>query len=506
MDSGQRHCRTRDGCWTCRNRKKKCGDKAVPCANCNRLGLQCQRDIRLVWEDDTRRDGMKRRGRARNLGSNSPQYKPHSLGICGLSTWPYELDPTESLLLDHYIQRFSRTYPTFSGPTSPFLTVFIPLSTRSRVVLDALLALSGVQSWENGSFGMEEGMLKLRQNALRGCRQLLRQLDLSPDVNEPYTELSTQTANDDMINLFASCMLLLLYEKLAGEGPDNWSPHLSFIAQICARAGFQFIRASASAPGMVSWDEVLRFLLNLFLYNDLVRSTSLHTATLSDFYVRDMFPSRNQMHTGLSTDRFIFPRLIARISAADKTVTDAEIIAWDGSLNWLPSFSLVSSEKLQHRVLFDECLLAMDPHCHRIEDLILPSELTDQKLASRLYRIAALIYRRQRAEEGWNVLEHETTPCTARPSHTLALWAVQLVQLLPRDSAYENTLIWPIGIVARELTVRDDLERGYIISRLQALERHFQMKHFSCVRDHLSNFWMATDQGINHNYNMILLG
>ncbi|KAL4870593.1 hypothetical protein BDV12DRAFT_56140 [Aspergillus spectabilis] len=238
---------------------------------------------------------------------------------------------------------------------------------------------------------MREGMLKLRHKALRGYRQLLTQLDRHQDLNGPCTHTAIQIANDDLINMFASCMLLLLYEKLAGEGPDSWSLHLSFIAQLCAQAGFHFLRESAGLAGMASWDEILQFLLNLFSYNDLVRSTSLRTPTLSEFYVSNVFDQK-ATHIAPNLDCFTFPRLIARIIAANTTVTDAEITAWDGNSKWLPSFALLPPGKPEGpAVPFDDSWLTIDPSCHRIEHLVSPCELTDQRLVSRLYRIAAMV-------------------------------------------------------------------------------------------------------------------
>ncbi|KAL2863191.1 Zn(II)2Cys6 transcription factor [Aspergillus lucknowensis] len=514
MDSEQRHRRSRDGCWTCRRRKKKCDGTDAPCGNCSRLGLPCERDVRLVWEDDSRRDAMKRRGSTVRRSSRQPNEMERrvaedtvplemeasdslpggdssNLIRRSLSEWPFELERDEFLLLDHYIQRFSKTYPTFSGPTNPFLTVILPLSTKSRVVLDSLLALSGVQTWENGAFAMGEAMLRMRRKALRGCRKLLTQLN---QAEVELDKLSTwDITGENTIGLFASCMLLLLYEKLVGEEQENWSPHLSFFARLCPRAG---------VPASSSWNGVFQFLLNLFLYNDLVRSTSLETSTLSDFYLDEMPSMIPEIWQDPNLDRFTFPRLIARISAGDTSVTDADIAAWDGRLDWFPSFALVSSQNLENTVVFDDFFLVLDPCVHCIEHLIPPSELIDEKLVSRLYRIAAMAYRRQRQRECATSAYPE-----AVSSNSLALWAVQLVKLVPEGSSYENTLLWPIGIIAKELTIRDGMERVYIVSRLGTLERQFHMKHFARVKDFLLRFWMAKDQGMrNNNGCVILLG
>ncbi|KAJ0415036.1 fungal-specific transcription factor domain-containing protein [Aspergillus carlsbadensis] len=513
------HRRSRDECWTCRRRKKKCDGTDFPCGTCSRLGLPCERDTRLVWEDDARREAMRRRARGlprrespsdrmgkcsapENIAESAASkmsFRPRSvenpksleLSLVTVSAWPFQLDATESALLDHYIQRFSNTYPTFSGPESPFLTVLLPLSTRSRVVLNSLLALSGVQTWQNGSFGMGEGMLKMRQRALRGCRMLLMRLYRSADVLSQSTIFDTTPfTRDNVINLFASCMLLLLYEKLAGEGEENWSPHLSFIASLCSHAEIGVIP---------SRDEAFQFLISLFSYNDLVRSTSLQAPTMSDFYLRGTSSAMPQH--GSTVSRFTFPSLIARISAGDTSVTDADIAAWDGKVNWFPSFALVSTEGgdpeyLRSPTFSDGQYIWKDPLLYHIEQLLPSHELTDDKIISRLYRIAAMVYRRQKGIDRLAVRGY---------CRQMALWAVQLLRLLPAGSAFETTLLWPIGIVARELTLADETQRAYLIYRLEALEHHFHMKHFSCVKDFLLSLWVAGDYGLEDDSSSVIL-
>ncbi|KAL4970929.1 transcription factor domain-containing protein [Aspergillus stella-maris] len=450
---------------------------------------------------------MRKRGHAQVLTGRALQPNhPHGTLFRNLSTWPFDLDTTESLLLENYIERFSQTYPTFSGPTNPFLTVFLPLSIQSRVVLDALLALSGVQSCSDGSFSMGDAMLKLRQKALRGCRQLLTNMNWTSEPEVLNTDAAIASTQDGFINLFASCILLLLHEKLAGEGPENWSPHLTFIARLCAQAGIQSSVSAGSTDRSSSRKDIFNFLLNLFFYNDLVRATSLHKPTLSNFYIQNVCPGSTQRQATPRLDRFAFPRLIARISASDATVTDTEIITCNGTLSWLPSFALVVPGKEEEQIPFNHRIFTMEPRVHRIEQIFRPSELTDQNLVSQLYRLAAMVYRRQRirvdlVQEGLNSM------VTFRPwsNNTLALWAVQLVQLIPEGSTYESTLIWPIGIVARQLTSHDGAERAYIESRLKALERHFQMKNFSCVREFLVGFWNMRDHGDESSISQIIL-
>lgn len=451
-----------------------------------------------------------------------------------ISAWPFELGEIEHRLLDHYIQRFSRTYPTCSGPTNPFLRIFLPLSMQSRTVLDALLALSGVQSWENGSFAYPSMMLKLRQRALRGCVELITSLAdhaqpedhilaqasiIDPTPRTTTTEVGI-TRKDNFMRLLASCVLLMLYEKLAGEGEKNGSPHLQFFARTVPNRLVLAI-ATESAANTNSTDnpshEAFQFLSNLFLYNDLVQSTSLRTPTLSKFYLGetpldhlDGSYDRRQLGCGQSVGRFYFPHLIARISTGDLGVTDADIAAWDGRLDWFPSFALDPPEKrhLHERLPVGDEALVLEPRFRHLGEFTRPSEWKEQGLISELYRVAATVYRKQCA------VRHQTAVFDVISSEmddqdgcmgNLPSWAAQLINILPLGSLFENALLWPIGIAAKELTADHAEERTCIMTKLESLERRFKMKNFYCVKQSLVKSWMMKDMGLAYEDNEAVL-
>lgn len=453
--------------------------------------------------------------------------------------WPFQLSSGESRVLDHYIQRFSRTYPTFSGPNNPFLRIFLPLSMQSRVVLDSLLALSAVQSWENGSFAMGDAMLSFRQKALRGCMTLLGNITSGPSqfllesagesqagsTPQSGSGGSEQLATDDVLFLLSSCVLLLLYEKLAGEGQDNWTPHIQFFTRMFPG---RLLTGTVNGTPVTELDstrtEAFQFLSNLFLYNDLVRSTTLQTATLSPFYLGKTAEAASASSASqadrntlcllpLQDERFKFPRIIARLSMGDLTVTDAEIAAWDGRLDWFPSFALVAAPERSHSVeplpTADAAALA-DPSFERLDSFTgVAAGWEDAALVSELYRVAAAIYRRQclvrYLKESGQPMTSDGASLEDLETGNLGLWAVQLIQLLPEGSMFENTLLWPIGISAKELCSSRVAERDTVFHRLQSLERRFQMKHFASMREFLTKFWQARDAGLDYRDNEPIL-
>ncbi|KAH8768867.1 hypothetical protein F5883DRAFT_553120 [Diaporthe sp. PMI_573] len=310
---------------------------------------------------------------------------------------------------------------------------------------------------------METTMLKLRNKALRGCRGLL--------IKESQSQL-------DITFLLASCVLLLLYEKLAGEGQQNWTPHLHF-----------FARSLQQYPDLNVWKEegttdenapgshTLRFLTALFYYNDLVRATSLEAPTLSGFYLADDGVSNVKSAGSTSPGRFTFPRLIARLSAGDLSVTEDEIASWEGSLDWVPSLALSRGPG--------------GGNDGRLEDF------EDKQTISELYRVAAMVYRQQRLRQAPAEIaqSHGLEPSDIARAGDLALRATELLEQLPDGSVYETSTLWPIGIIAKELGDENAVPRDRITTKLRSLEKRFNMRHFGLVRRHLCEYWETKHQG-----------
>lgn len=402
-----------------------------------------------------------------------------------ISQFPRPLGPTESIFLEHYILRFSRTYPTSSGPSNPFLSIFLPLAMQSDVVFDSLLALSGATRWNDGQAELESDALRFRQRALKGCRTLLEDIERSSDLGaarssdlnprQDKTMLKTTLAAGDqrLLHLLTSSVLFLLYEKVTGD--TAWLPHFTFMNALFERYLQPLLSENSCSSDIV---ETVRFLHQLFLYNDLVRSTSTHTAPLSNFYLSGSvgLPGLMEGLEGASeandASRYFFPNLISRMGAGDMTVSDADIAAWNGVMDWLPSFALDKN----------------NPRSSRGD--------SEQAILSDLYRTTARIYRlRVLADRGF--LTEPTNPTAALGDMPqLASWAMSLIALVSEDSTYETALLWPIGIAARELDQSQQIERTNIINRLQSMERRFQMRHFRRAQDFLKSQWHCQDSGI----------
>ncbi|RJE22500.1 hypothetical protein PHISCL_05186 [Aspergillus sclerotialis] len=558
------------------SQRKKCDNHAYPCGNCRRLKLECDVGTRLVWEDNPRREEMGRRGptskASQNRGSASfdgsqyphrdghgskddgeeaavisQQSAPVSDSAIGpshttiwtpprsyqISSWQFDLDETELRLLDNYLQRFSRMYPTCSGPENPFLSIFVPLSMRNRVVLDSILALTSVQSWANGVFEMERTMLRLHRKAIQGCMRLVRRVLFTSNMHGGNIVLSelqnsvsgmalpvanTAGAIDDVLALLASCVLLLLYEKLSGGDQVAATPHLQlFVRLIPVRALLSLISGSPDRP-----NGVITHPFDSNPWAEAFRSTSSHLPTLSMFYLGEGEEAGHEtesilyQHTldnqklfehGVMKGRYSLPNMIARLSAGDCLVSDEDIAAWDGRLDWFPSFSLINFES--ERILdLHERLPTADPNFvlntafYSLKSFMSLGQWRDEAIVRELYHIAATVYRKQRALQRFIEGGNEATGCAwtnidpdmETTIGNLPFWAIELLQLLPPGSAWENCLLRPIGVVAKVLVTH--AERSYVIFRLMDLEKRFQIRLYYVVRQQLLSIWSMRDKGI----------
>ncbi|OAL20811.1 hypothetical protein AYO22_08439 [Fonsecaea multimorphosa] len=431
---------------------------------------------------------------------------------------PGRFSPGRSYLWDQYLNRFCRTFPSYAGPQNPFLSVLVPMALQSNMLFEALIAMSGAQTWGSASLELREETLEAKHNALKACRELLngptcshisrsrteRDAIGSVAVSSGSSTNGSITMDTQLIVLLATVTMLLLYEKFTGEGEKNWKPHLNFINHVFALTDIP--------RGSNKFNIAMCFLHGLFTYNDLVGSTSLRSAPLSTFYVQacEADPTYGSSHaTSIpsphpplgSVDRqnwltcsdrggrrfgaYQFPSMIARISSGDTSLSMTDIIQWDGRMDWFPSFCLKDNES---------CYLA-NRESHEEASIIV-----------ELYRKTAMIYYEQRLLRDHQQITLSTTPLrrTAQRGHgkggesdlpySQHIRAIELIKLIPAHSPYENSLLWPISIIAPDLQYHHTAERQYLFKKLEWLERRFQMKQFHCMRQFLRDFWTRADE------------
>lgn len=490
---------------TCRKRRKKCSDSDTPCGNCARLGVECSRNVRIVWEDEATREGMRKRGPRsssalssldldQNFGRYSKEYfavsYSHDENLDRAEIilrevappWLAAKESTDMLLLDHYLNHFSKFYPTFSGPDNPFVKVLLPLAFEHSTVMESLLLLGGAQSWTVDSIAYEQTILRVRARALRGCRELVASMQMPSESSITIAVNRTSPSSYRQILLvLASCGMLMLYEKLAQQR-DNFAPHLQFLSQVLTKLIWPPVLGPVAAVGDYSFDvQGLVFMQNLFVYNDLVQATSSQSQMLSKLYLDIAVDADGP------ANKFYFPHMIARASIGDEHLIDKDFVRWTGRLDWLPSFALAREQSIRicDFISYDPVHVT-DKRYWRLKDFCGLAGADERAIIVELYRVAGMVFRRQRARwlEGGTNIDFRTN---------LPAWGIQLMNALNNGSEYDNMLLWPIGIIARELSVTCEHERQHVLRKLQDLKQRYNMPHFGRAAGHLIQLWKTFD-------------
>lgn len=437
---------------------------------------------------------------ANSLPSNDGAGPATSL-CASVSQWPFSFDATESLLLNHYVQRFARSCPTFAEAENPFLRVILPLSVESRAVFDSLLTLGCVQSWSNGTFLFERSMLQSRQKALRGCRVLIQELGTASDnvlMIQDISHLKTKNGRQTLY-LLMNCALLLLYEKLTGDLQESGSMHLDFLARMLSRNALLQMAHKSHRNDLVSssMGEALQFAVNLFLYNDFVLSTSLQSKAFSALYLTDVEQTLAGPelidYSSQYGSRHVFPGIMTRIAAGDGRVTDWDIARWDGNLGWLPSFALQPDceRPVYWAVPVAIGAFVMGPEFKNLHEIVHVNSWSESCMTSELYRIAGSMYRRQRAARGPE--PGAETELSISCLGNLPRWSMQLLAALPVGSSFESSLLWPLGVIGTTLSASYKSEREALLARLESMDLQFHSKPLRGLVHHLKSYWATMD-------------
>lgn len=346
----------------------------------------------------------------------------------------------------------------------PFLSMIIPLAMNNSTVLWALLALSGIQAGREGSPEIKLETLRAKQATLNGCNRLLetlqRQQTQSPAQTPARNSQLPPDYGEDILMLLASALLLILYEQVTDATYSSLHSHLRFVHWLCSILN----RYSCAVSGPIA--PYYCFLRSIFLYDDLIASTSARRPPLAGEV--EYGPMMSGSVTLEASSKYYLPTILTRISKGDEAVEVEDIDRWDGRMDWLPSFFAMTGDS--------DARIERDDETYRI---------------SEVYRASSKVFyyqiRRRRLETGADDEAKTQAAISALTTSTIAM-----VRDLPDESQYQGALLWPIGIVAREVGHEDFTMQRCILVILERLERRYGMSHFSRYRKSLVARWSRT--------------
>ena len=151
--------RSRQGCFSCRRRKKKCDEIKPICTACLRNSLGC------TWPESRPHEASVEVGPRRQQTRSQFQYEPSSdtwafvstsapsnLSTVSISAAPSNFALPGSVssgsgtwrLLDHYLKDTANRLACLQDSQNPFLHTILPVALSDELLMNSILALSGV--------------------------------------------------------------------------------------------------------------------------------------------------------------------------------------------------------------------------------------------------------------------------------------------------------------------------------------------------------------------------
>lgn len=186
-DKSDKIRRVKTGCLTCRSRRKKCDEKKPHCTGCVRNHLSCTWPTLIEPAVPTKTSRQRRSLSGELLPSVKRKFSQHKRKataptydntarvpvtfqlICTVDVWPGNISlrlpnvsgvfsqPFSRVLLQHYLHRTVDCLSCLDKSVTPFITDIMPIALSNNLVMQAVLALSGLHYTDTVSDALERG-------------------------------------------------------------------------------------------------------------------------------------------------------------------------------------------------------------------------------------------------------------------------------------------------------------------------------------------------------------
>ena len=148
LSTGRSGRRSRTGCLTCRQRKKKCDEKHPTCGSCVKLKIDCS------WSnDDTQRKPRLHRPQTFNHDFSIPSEISHYMTVFASPSMTIQ-----QRLISHFISSCPIWISSIrASDAADFLRDLIPTALRNGMIMDCVLAIA---AGDLGKIGVESAELE----------------------------------------------------------------------------------------------------------------------------------------------------------------------------------------------------------------------------------------------------------------------------------------------------------------------------------------------------------
>ncbi|KAJ5122117.1 hypothetical protein N7448_003248 [Penicillium atrosanguineum] len=452
--------RSRQGCFSCRRRKKKCDEVKPICTACLRNSLGC------TWPEFSfsPHEASVEVGSTRQKTRARSQYGPKS------DTWALALTnaPSKLLtltipaapsnfalpgvvssgsgtwrLLDHYLKDTANRLACLQDSQNPFLHTILPAALNDELLMNAILALSGVHLMQR----VPQLDLNVQSLASSSYTRALKQLRVA---------LSDLTRNGSSVDgAWRALIIVLIFyllEATRGSDPKAMQGHLDGAHHLMAYV-MRFPLTSTPLS-------IVSFTTDLYVYNAGLASFTTNCSPIStsqsETWANTSASTVNPVGVmcGCAHDLFIF---VPRVSS----------LLWDIT-------SETSSEAGHRESLIDDYhalrtqIVAWKPSSDQ-EDLVLCAELYRQSLLLLLDSRFARKSTSSIADQAFRNLEF-------------------FISRLPPQSPIATTATWPF--FAFGIHAQNPQQKEVVRSYLKSLITTFGMGVMSTALNQLEEIWM----------------
>ncbi|RBA19210.1 hypothetical protein FPRO05_10139 [Fusarium proliferatum] len=277
------HPRSKNGCLTCRTKRKKCDEVKPVCSSCTRTGQECvwpsqeSTSQRAITEDGTANEPLRTSGPSPDSAalqsksrSSSPRAAPTYGNLAHLSD---NSRPLYQQYLDVTAEMLTRG-PCLDG--NPFIHYLLPLAANDKLVLDCILAIGGAHLTVNDTTSTIQRARALEVETRGHYATVLSGLQklLSYQTGQIVLSTDEQTGPPTPIRILLILLLLCVYDHVQGHSRGSMYHHL--------KACRQYINLLTSEPTPSNELKHLKgFMLELYAYHA-IKITITPRSFLSD--------------------------------------------------------------------------------------------------------------------------------------------------------------------------------------------------------------------------------
>ncbi|KAF2015413.1 hypothetical protein BU24DRAFT_177751 [Aaosphaeria arxii CBS 175.79] len=436
--------RSRQGCLTCRARRKRCDEKRPDCHNCTRLNLKCEWQTQRQIVPEAERDPSPQPSTSTEL-----IFSPRA----SLDPWdslPGEKGAESKHLLQYYIEAFVPSISVASTPSSFYTSLYIPMAFQSNGILDAITALSSAQLARRTTNPQRVQYLQqLSAKHQVKCHEFIRER-ISP-TGEPIS---------DTYQVIGMLMLLVGLECLLGNKHTKWLSQMR-----CAR---KLLNSLYLDQGMMtSWE--LESLHRHFTYHDVMASLMTRASPSDTFYPseRDFSP-----FLSLGDGNAIDPLMGISYTLCSLIRRIQYVTAPNPAFPHLSGAAFKSIEEDIKQWTYES------PLSSPCIDLPLGLDLI---ALAESYRLAALIQLYHNSEEHKPLIP----VCAAR--------AMQFLSRIPPGSPAESSMLYPMFLAGAELD--EEAQIALCFQRLSNIQERNRYENVGMVQQVLQEVWRPTLNG-----------